>query len=118
MLFQSHPATHDVTVKTDVNSVRQSIKNLVLTMNYERPFHPELGCQMYSMLFSPLDLISSQVVKQSIINVITQYEPRANVLDVIIDDQLKTNSVNIKIIFTVLNNDVEEQVDVFIDRLR
>ena len=118
MIFQAHPATHDVTTKVDAAAVKQSIRNLVLTMNYERPFHPEKGCQMHGLLFENVDIISLQIAKQSIINVITTYEPRANLIEVVLEDLSYQNAINISIYFSVLNSDVTENVSVFVDRLR
>lgn len=118
MIFQPHPATHDVVTKVDSAAVKQSIRNLVLTMNYERPFHPEKGCQIYGLLFETIDSVTLQVAKQSILNVLSQYESRANIIDVIIEDLSMQNAINIDIYFTVLNNDVVETVSVYVDRLR
>lgn len=118
MIFQAHPVTNDVVTKTDANAVKQSIRNLVLTMNYERPFHPEKGCQVYGLLFENVDIVSLQIAKQSIINVLNQYEPRANLIDVVLEDLSYVNAINIEIFFSVLNNDVVEQVSVYVDRLR
>lgn len=118
MLFTAHPVTGDVVSKVDAAAVKQSIRNLVLTMNYERPFHPEKGCQVYGLLFENVDIISLQIAKQSIINVITQYEPRANLIEVVLEDLSHLNAINIIIYFSVLNNDVVEQISVYVDRLR
>jgi phage baseplate assembly protein W len=118
MIFNAHPVSHDVVTKVDASAVKQSIRNLVLTMNYEKPFHPEKGCQIYGLLFENVDMVSLQIAKQSIINVITQYEPRANLIEVVLEDLSTQNAVNISIYFTVLNSDAVEQVDVFVDRLR
>lgn len=119
MLFQAHPVTHDVTTKVDSAAIKQSIRNLVMTMNYERPFHPEKGCQAYGLLFENVDMISLQIAKQSIIDVINQYEPRANVVNVIFEDlSSKTNTINITIQFTILNSDTLETVSVYVNRLR
>ena len=118
MLFQAHPATHDVTTKVDAATIKQSIRNLVLTMNYERPFHPEKGCQMYGLLFENVDIISLQIAKQSIINVLTTYEPRANLIEVVLEDMSYKNAVNVSIYFTIVNSDVVEEVSIYVDRLR
>lgn len=117
MVFNPHPVSHDLVTKVDASAVKQSIRNLVLTMNYERPFHPELGCQVYSLLFDNINIMTLQVMKQSVINVIVQHEPRANLLEVVVENDV-SNAVNIIIYFTVLNNDIVEQVSVFVDRIR
>ncbi len=118
LVFAAHPMTNDVVTKIDAAAVKQSIRNLVMTMNYERPFHPEKGCQIYGMLFENVTSTTLNVAKQSIVDVITQYEPRANLVDVVIEDALSNNAINISIYFTLLNIDVVESVSVFIDRLR
>lgn len=118
LVFAAHPMTNDVVTKIDAAAVKQSIRNLVMTMNYERPFHPEKGCQIYGMLFENVTSTTLNVAKQSIVDVITQYEPRANLVDVVIEDALSNNAINISIYFTLLNIDVVESVPVFIDRLR
>ena len=118
MIFDVHPVSHDVVTKVDATAVKQSIRNLVLTMNYDVPFHPEKGCQIYGLLFENVDSVSLQIARQSVINVITTYEPRANLIDVVLEDLSHLNAVNVSIYFTVLNSDVVEQVDVYVDRLR
>lgn len=117
-MFQAHPVSHDLVSKVDAAAVKQSIRNLVLTMNYERKFHPEKGCQMYGLLFENVDMISLQIAKQSIINVITQYEPRANLIDVTFEDLSTINTINVTIYFSVLNNNAVEEVSVFVNRIR
>ena len=37
--FSANPVTQDVTTVTDVISVKRSIRNLLLTNHYDRPFH-------------------------------------------------------------------------------
>jgi phage baseplate assembly protein W len=118
MLFPNHPVTNDVGTKTDVSAVKQSIKNLVLTMNYDRPFHPEIGCQVYGLLFEHMDVITTEIAKQTIINVIVTYEPRATLHDVVIEESSQRNGVDISIFFSVLNNDRVENISIFINRLR
>jgi len=118
MLFPSHPVTNDVGTKSDVAAIKQSIKNLVLTMNYDRPFHPEIGCQVYGLLFEHMDVITTEIAKQTIINVVMAYEPRATLHDVVIEESSQRNGVDVSIFFSALNNDRVESISVFVNRLR
>lgn len=118
LTFIPHPVTSDVVSKTDAAAVKQSIRNLVLTMNYERPFHSEKGCQVYRLLFENVTQSLLQIARQSVINVINIYEPRANLVDVVVENNLTRNSIDISIYFTLLNIDTIETVNVYIDRLR
>lgn len=118
LAFMAHPSTNDVVTKIDAAAIKQSIRNLVMTMNYERPFHPEKGCQVYSLLFDNVDETLLQLAKQSIVNVLSIYEPRANLVDVVVANNLTGNAIDIKIYFTILNIETVETVSVYIDRLR
>lgn len=82
--FLLHPRTHDISKKTDVSAIFTSLKNLIKTANFERPFHPEIGCQLYSLLFEQMtpDVISA--ISRTIKYTITNFEPRVEILDVIV----------------------------------
>lgn len=83
--FAPHPVTGDVSKKLGENAVSQSIKNLILTEFYDVPFHPEIGCQVHGLLFENITSITAGLVKDSIRDVINNYEPRAEILDLDVD---------------------------------
>ena len=118
LLFSSHPVTADVTKKTDEDAVRASIRNLISTKNYERPFHPEIGWQIYSLLFENLTPVSIQTIKQTIFDVIEKFEPRATVLDVNIRDRIDENDISIDVIFRMNNSEKPAVVTTYITRVR
>ena len=76
LLFNKHPSTADVVKKNDEEAIKQSLLNLLLTRNYERPFHPEIGCQINSLLFENFGPVTRNVMKQSIVDMIEKFEPR------------------------------------------
>ena len=53
--FNIHPVRKDVNVHKSERAVINSIKNLVLTNHYERPFQPELGSNIRRLLFENVD---------------------------------------------------------------
>lgn len=118
LLFTSHPVTADVTKKVDEEAVKASIRNLISTKNYERPFHPEIGCQVYSLLFENFNPITKQIMKRTIFDVIEKFEPRAVVLDVNIRDLSDSNSIDIDIIFRLINNENPITLKTAISRVR
>jgi len=105
LLFTTHPATADLVKKTDEEAVKASIRSLIQTKNYERPFHPEIGCQVYSLLFENFNPITKQVMKKTIFDVIEKFEPRARILDVNIRDRVDNNSIDVEVIFRLLNSE-------------
>lgn len=118
LLFTAHPATADITKKTDEEAVKASIRNLIQTRNYERPFHPEIGCQIYSLLFENFTPIVKQVMKKTIFDVIDKFEPRAQIIDVIIRDKPDNNSIDLEIIFKLLNSERPITLRTAISRVR
>lgn len=118
LLFTAHPSTKDVTLKTDEDAVKASIRNLISTNNYERPFHPEIGCQIYGLLFENLNPLSVQIMKQTVIDVIDKFEPRAVILDVLINDNIDKNSIDVDVIFRLVNSEKPVSIKTAITRAR
>lgn len=100
--FQPHPDTGDLGKKVDVNAIKQSVKNLLLTRYFERPFQPQLGSPIYQLLFEPLDSITAASIKQAIERVLQNFEPRITVrqLEVVANDEL--NAYNVNLFFNII----------------
>lgn len=118
LLFTTHPATADITKKTDEEAVKASLKNLISTKNYERPFHPEIGCQIFSILFEPFTPVTVQVMKKTIADVINKFEPRVVLLDVRIQDRPDNNDLTVTIFFKLLNSEKPVTLTTSISRVR
>lgn len=118
LLFNIHPATADITKKIDEEAVKASLRNLIQTKNYERPFHPEIGCQVYSLLFENYSPIIKQVMQKTIYDVINKFEPRVEVIDVVIRDKPDNNALDVDIIFRLLNSERPITLRTAISRVR
>lgn len=118
LLFSSHPVTGDVTKKTDEESVKASLRNLISTKHYERPFHPEIGCQIYSLLFENFTPVTKQVMMKTIFDTIQKFEPRATVLDVKLRERVDQNDLSVDIIFKINNSERPITLTTFITRVR
>ena len=100
--FTAHPVTGDLAVKYDVNAVKQSLKTLLLTQYYERPFQPELGSPIYGMLFEPLDVITANTLKLQIELLIRNHEPRVVNQSVTVTPMYDQNAFKVDIFFYVI----------------
>ena len=120
LLFTASPVTGDVTKKTDEEAIKASIKNLITTKNYERPFHPEIGCQVYGLLFENVNAVSVQIMRKTIFDVINKFEPRVGVLDVKIqaEDVDRPNDLDVEITFIILNTERPTTLSTTISRVR
>ena len=118
LAFIPHPIRKDVNKKTGYNAVIQSVRNLVLLGHYEKPFHPEIGSNIRKMLFEPLDPISASIIAREVEDVITNFEPRVDLDDVIVQENIDGNGFNVTIKFFMLNSEEPITVDLFLERLR
>jgi len=110
-----HPNSKDLVLKYDINSVKRSVKNLLSTNLYERPFKPSLGVNLRGMLFE-LDSTDSIVMKNEISSLITKFEPRVRVDDVHVNSI--GNELNVTLFFTIFNNPQPHELSLMLQRVR
>jgi phage baseplate assembly protein W len=103
LIFSPHPNTKDITRKTDIEAVKQSVKNLVLTNHYERPFHPEIGSNVTDILFEPMTPLTAGLLTKQISEVINNFEPRARLVSVNANPRIDRNEYEVTINFYVVN---------------
>ena len=105
--FSTNPVTQDVTTVTDVNAVKRSVRNLLLTNHYDRPFHPEIGSNVQALLFENFGPITGNQLTRTIEEMIANFEPRARVESVECFPLPDTNTYEIRIYFYVENMPAE-----------
>ncbi|SVB24138.1 uncharacterized protein METZ01_LOCUS176992, partial [marine metagenome] len=101
--FGINPVTGDVTTVTDVIAVKRSVRNLLLTNHYDRPFHPEIGSNVPALLFENVGPITGNQLQRAIEEMIGNFEPRARITAVECVPIAESNSYNITIHFYVEN---------------
>ena len=118
LLFTASPSTGDITKKTDEEAIKSSLRNLISTKNYERPFHPEIGCQIFSLLFENFTSVTSQVMRKTIQDVVNKFEPRVDILDVIVYETLDENNLNVSVTFKIINTERPVTFNTILQRVR
>jgi phage baseplate assembly protein W len=116
--FTKHPSTMDVTMKYDEEAIKASVRNLVLTQNYERPFHSEIGSQIRGLLFEPATPMLNVMLKRAITDTITNFEPRVKLEEVQVTISPDDHYVNVSIYFRIINTTRPVQVDLILTRTR
>ena len=101
--FAKHPVTGDIAFLSDVESVKRSIRNLVNTNFYEKPFHPEIGSNIRSILFEPVTPIVADVLERNVKDVIDNFEPRAELISITANAQIDNNRYDVTIKFYLVN---------------
>lgn len=116
--FGLHPRTGDVSTRYDDEAIKQSIRNLILTRNFERPFRSDVGCQVRSLLFEPMSPLLSTMMERTISDVINNYEPRVVLLEVNVKFSPENNDAYITITFKIRNTETPLSVNLILERTR
>jgi phage baseplate assembly protein W len=118
LTFQKNPINKDVARKFDDDAIKQSIKTLLLTINYEVPFHPEIGSPIYGLLFEPATPITAEVIRVAISKTLDNFEPRADVQAINVIANPDQNSYTVTVVFKIANYFEPFTVNVILKRLR
>ena len=116
--FDKHPINNTLLRKTNVDAVKQSIRNLLLTDKGERLFQPNLGGNIRAMLFENITPQTFVTMRDHIKDVLAAHEPRADVLDVVISDTSNSHEVQVQIVFAILNLQEPITLELILERIR
>ena len=116
--FQQNSATKDIQKLTDVEAVKRSVRNLINTNHYEKPFHPEIGSNLRAMLFENITPTMNHVISKNIEMLIKNYEPRCRLVQVNTQPMFERNGYAVQISFYVVNHPEPVIVESFLERLR
>jgi phage baseplate assembly protein W len=109
MTFQVNPINYDLIVLKNENAIARSIRNLILTNTGERFFNQNLGSKINKSLFENLDEITASIIKSEVENVIKNYEPRVNLIDVSVKPDYDNNNFNVSVQYFIVGIDVLPQ---------
>lgn len=116
--FIIHPVKKDINKLIDERAVIGSIKNLLSTMHYERPFQPQIGSNITKLLFEPMDKLTAISVEREVTQTITNYEPRVKIDEIIVTPDYDNNSYQITLRFYILNRTEPITIEFFLKRDR
>lgn len=118
--FRAHPSTGKLLMKKDDDTVKQALKNLVLTNQYERPFRPNYGGNVRKRLFDLHTSVAKSDYENLIETAVKNYEPRAlldsNSINIIEYPDENGLVINIRFKNQTTLNDI--QLDVNLNRVR
>jgi len=116
--FGRNVVTNDVNKLTDVESVKRSVRNLINTNHFERPFHPEIGGNVRALLFEPMTPLTALNLQRKIEEVLNNFEPRAKITQILADPDIDRNGYRLEIKFYVIGIQNPITVETFLERLR
>ena len=116
--FGRNVVTDDVNKLTDVEAVKRSVRNLINTNHYERPFHPEIGSNLRAMLFENITPQMTHALSKQIDLLIKNFEPRCRLVQINVQPFIERNGYRASISFFVVNTPERVEVETFLERLR
>ena len=113
-----HPLRGDLLLVTNEVSIQQSLRNLLLTNRYERPFRIDVGSNVRQLLFEPATPQTAANLRRAIIETIENHEPRVNLIDIIVTPSPDTNTYSITVVFNLINSEDPQSFDILLERVR
>lgn len=116
--FLPHPTTKDVMKKTGVEAIKRSVRNLILTNYYDRPFQSYIGSGALKLLFDNATPITANLLTNAIREVINNFEPRVRLERLNVQFDLDNNGYNVSLYFVIINQNEPAVINLFLERIR
>ena len=116
--FGRNTVTSDVNKLTDVEAVKRSVRNLINTSHFERPFHPEIGSSVRAMLFELMTPLTALNLQRKVQEVLVNYEPRIKLVQIAARPNYDSNVYDLSIYFYIIGSNELVNVETFLERLR
>lgn len=116
--FDVHPNKLDLVLSTNEDAVKRSIRNLLLTNRGEKLFNPTYGSDVRGLLFENISPQTESAMREYIELSIQNFEPRANLLEVLVSALPDENTYAVTIVFSVINRTEPITLDLLLNRIR
>lgn len=116
--FTPHPVSRDITKRINESAIKASLKNLLMTGYYERPFHSEIGSPIRQLLFELATPVTRELIKRAIQDTVANFERRVSLTNVEVRFSDDGNSVDVVIEFKILNSMNVTTLELTLERTR
>lgn len=116
--FNKHPLTGDIITAVNVEAIKKSLRNLIMTDLYDVPFNPEKGTSLNGSLFENFSPLTSEFLKSKIREMVDVYEPRVDIQKIVIYQRDDQNSLEVNIVFKITDLNQVEEIAIFVERTR
>ena len=107
--FQPNPLSNDLIALKNESAIARSVRNLVLTIQGERPFQPVLGTGVNNLLFDNMDKLTASAIRSELRTTIENYEPRVEINEIIVEADFERNAFDVTLQYFIIGMDVPEQ---------
>ena len=114
--FARNPFTDDLSIVNNDNSIKQAVKNIILTSPGEKPFQPLVGSSVNRLLFEPLDAFTADTIAEEITTTINQFEPRVQLTNVDVTPIFESNKLNVSLEYKIVGLPIVETIEFVLQR--
>ena len=114
--FVAHPISGDIAIKRDSDAIKRSVRNIILTNHYERPFKPNFGANIRRLLFENIGVGVTNKTAKKIAKALMTLEPRIS--NVRFDIQNVGNEMKVTIYYRIVNTERQQDIEFTISRVR
>jgi phage baseplate assembly protein W len=118
IFFRRHPITGDIVRKTDTDAIKRSVRNIVMTNKFERPFKPNFGGSIRNKLFELNTDRQLNRMRRNLAKEIEQLEPRVNNVNVVFGELEDSNNLDVTIFYNIVNGAPQQEVEITVSRTR
>lgn len=115
--FSKHPESNNLTLKTNANSVKQSVIHLLMLREGDKPFHPEISSPVFKYWFENFSVVEKFIVESEIKKYLNLYEPRIEINSIVISSS-NPNEMDCTILGTIINLQQPITINTLIERIR
>ena len=116
--FKINPITGDINRKKGNDAIKRSIRNLIFTNYYERPFNSSIGSDVPSLLFENVDVVTASLLEDALAKLINIYEPRVQLVGLSVFADIDNYGFNIQLEYVILNTETPATFSLFLEKIR
>ena len=116
--FMINPVTGDINKKTGEAAIKRSVRNLIFTNYYERPFKSNIGSDVTKLLFDNVDVLTASLIEDAIARLINNFEPRVRLQKVNVTADYDNNGFGVEVQYIILNTETPATFNLFLERIR
>ena len=114
---KSHPLTGDLVTVNGVNAINQSLRTIILSNTYDRPFSSQdIAGNINSFLFDFADDITNSELKTGIAIAIGNNEPRINIIDIFAQSSPESYTLKVMILYSIKMTNTVQEFSIILDR--
>ena len=101
----------DITRSINTDAIKNSLTNIVSTMQGSRRMLPEFAVDLHKLLFEPIDESTARSIGERLIGAIKYWDDRIHINSIDIQPRYAANEYKCRLNFTIKSRNTAESID-------